>query len=73
MQRQQVDVSLLTLKISEKDLGAANLVQQKKVESDKWVFIEGCKNPQSVTLLIRGGSQRVVDEVDRSIHDSNGC
>jgi archaeal chaperonin len=56
--------------ISEKDLGAANLVQQKKVESDNWVFIEGCKNPQSVTLLIRGGSQRVVDEVDRSIHDS---
>ena len=56
--------------ISEKDLGAANLVQQKKVESDKWVFIEGCKNPQSVTLLIRGGSQRVVDEVDRSIHDA---
>ena len=56
--------------ISGKDLGSANLVQQKKVESDKWVFIEGCKNPQSVTLLIRGGSQRVVDEVDRSIHDS---
>ena len=56
--------------ISEKDLGTANLVQQKKVESDKWVFIEGCKNPQSVTLLIRGGSQRVVDEVDRSIHDA---
>ena len=56
--------------ISDKDLGAANLVQQKKVESDKWVFIEGCKNPQSVTLLIRGGSQRVVDEVDRSIHDA---
>ena len=56
--------------ISTNDLGAANLVQQKKVESDKWVFIEGCKNPQSVTLLIRGGSQRVVDEVDRSIHDS---
>ena len=56
--------------ISEKDLGSANLVQQKKVESDKWVFIEGCKNPKSVTLLIRGGSQRVVDEVDRSIHDA---
>ncbi len=56
--------------ISEKDLGAANLVQQKKVESDKWVFIEGCKHPQSVTLLIRGGTQRVIDEVDRSIHDS---
>ncbi|SVC12951.1 uncharacterized protein METZ01_LOCUS265805, partial [marine metagenome] len=53
-----------------KDLGAANLVQQKKIESDKWVFIEGCKNPHSVTLLIRGGSQRVVDEADRSIHDA---
>jgi len=56
--------------LNEKDLGNADLVHQKKVESDKWVFIEGCRNPQSVTLLIRGGSQRVVDEVDRSIHDS---
>ena len=56
--------------ISEKDLGTADLVQQKKVESDRWVFVEGCRNPQSVTLLIRGGSQRVVDEADRSMHDS---
>ncbi len=56
--------------LSEKDLGHADLAQQKKVESDKWVFIEGCKHPQSVTMLIRGGSQRVIDEVDRSIHDS---
>jgi thermosome len=56
--------------LSENDLGTADLAQQKKVESDKWVFIEGCKHPQSVTLLIRGGTQRVIDEVDRSIHDS---
>ena len=56
--------------ISEKDLGTSELVHQKKVESDKWVFVEGCRNPQSVTLLIRGGTQRVVDEVDRSIHDA---
>jgi len=56
--------------ISASDLGSAEIVQQKKVESDKWVFIEGCKNPRSVTVLIRGGSQRVVDEVDRSIHDA---
>jgi chaperonin GroEL (HSP60 family) len=56
--------------ISEKDLGSAEIVQQKKIESDKWVFIEGCTNPHSVTVLIRGGSQRVVDEADRSIHDS---
>ena len=56
--------------ISEKDLGSAEIVQQKKIESDKWVFIEGCRNPRSVTVLIRGGSQRVVDEADRSIHDA---
>ena len=56
--------------LSENDLGIADLAHQKKVESDKWVFIEGCKHPQSVTLLIRGGTQRVIDEVDRSIHDS---
>jgi len=56
--------------ISANDLGSAEIVHQKKVESDKWVFIEGCKNPRSVTVLIRGGSQRVVDEVDRSIHDA---
>ena len=56
--------------ISASDLGNAEIAHQKKVESDKWVFIEGCKNPRSVTILIRGGSQRVVDEADRSIHDS---
>ena len=56
--------------ISTNDLGSAEIVQQKKVELDKWVFIEGCKNPRSVTILIRGGSQRVVDEADRSIHDA---
>ena len=56
--------------LSEKDLGFAELVHQKKVESDKWVFIEGCRNPQAVSILIRGGSQRVVDEVDRSMHDA---
>ena len=56
--------------ISANDLGSAEIVHQKKVESDKWVFIEGCKNPRSVTVLIRGGSQRVADEVDRSIHDA---
>ena len=56
--------------ISASDLGNAEIAHQKKVESDKWVFIEGGKNPRSVTILIRGGSQRVVDEADRSIHDS---
>ena len=54
----------------EKDLGSAELIQEKKIEEDRWVFVEGCKHPKSVTLLLRAGSQRVVDEVERSIHDS---
>ena len=56
--------------VTEKDLGHADIVHQKKVESDKWVFVEGCRNPKSVSVLVRGGSQRVVDEVDRSLHDA---
>ena len=54
----------------EKDLGSAELVEERKIEEDKWVFVEGCKHPKSVTLLLRGGSQRVVDEVERSVHDA---
>ncbi len=56
--------------ITEKDLGFAALVEERRVEQDKWVFIEGCKNPKAVTLLIRGGSQRIVDEAERSVHDA---
>ena len=56
--------------LTSKDLGSADLVEERKVETDKWVFIEGCKNPKAVTILVRGGSQRVVDEADRSLHDA---
>ncbi len=56
--------------LSSKDLGSADVVEERKVENDKWVFIEGCKNPKAVTILVRGGSQRVVDEADRSLHDA---
>src|SRR3989304_915912 len=54
----------------EKDLGTAGLVEERKIEEDRWVFIEECKHPKSVTLLLRAGSQRVVDEVERSVHDA---
>lgn len=54
----------------EKDLGSAENVEERKVETDRWVFVEGCKHPKAVTILVRGGSQRVVDEVERSIHDA---
>jgi chaperonin GroEL (HSP60 family) len=56
--------------LTSKDLGAAAVVEERKVETDKWVFVEGCKHPKSVTILVRGGSQRVVDEAERSIHDA---
>jgi archaeal chaperonin len=56
--------------LSDKDLGSADLVEERKVETDKWVFIEGCKHPKAVTVLIRGGSQRVIDEAERSVHDA---
>jgi thermosome len=51
------------------DLGYAELVEERKVETDKWVFVEGCKNPRAVSVLIKGGSQRIVDEAERSVHD----
>jgi archaeal chaperonin len=56
--------------MTDKDLGSADLVEERRVETDKWVFIEGCKNPKAVTILVRGGSQRVVDEAERSMHDA---
>jgi thermosome len=56
--------------LSASDLGYAKLVEERKVETDKWVFIEECKNPKSVSILVRGGSQRVVDEAERSVHDA---
>ena len=56
--------------LSEKDLGFAQNVEEKQIENDNWVFVEGCKNPKAVTVLIRGGSQRVLDDAERSIHDA---
>jgi thermosome len=56
--------------LSSKDLGYADLVEERKIEQDKWVFIEGTKNPKAVTILVRGGTQRIVDEAERSLHDA---
>jgi len=56
--------------MSSKDVGFAGLVEERKVENDKWVFIEKCKNPKAISILIRGGSERVVEEAERSMHDA---
>jgi len=52
------------------DLGYAELVEERKIGDDKMVFIEGCKDPRSVAILVRGGTERIVDEAERSIHDA---
>ena len=51
------------------DLGFAALVEERRTGDDKMTYVEGCKNPKSVTLLIRGGTQRMTAEAERSIHD----
>lgn len=56
--------------LSKEDAGYAKSVEERKISDDKMIFVEGCKNPKAVSVLIRGGSERVVDEADRSIHDA---
>jgi chaperonin GroEL (HSP60 family) len=56
--------------ITSEDLGYAALVEERKIGDDKMTFIEGCKHPKAVTILIRGGTQRIVDEAERSLHDA---
>ncbi|MCE4625305.1 MAG: TCP-1/cpn60 chaperonin family protein [Desulfurococcales archaeon] len=52
------------------DLGYAELVEERKVGEDKMIFIEGTKESKSVTILIRGGFERLVEEADRALHDA---
>jgi thermosome len=56
--------------ITTADLGYAALVEERRIGDDKMTFIEGCKNPQAVTILIRGGSERFTAEAERSLHDA---
>jgi len=56
--------------ITSADLGYAALVEERKIGDDKLTFIEGCKNPKAVTILIRGGTQRITAEAERSLHDA---
>jgi len=56
--------------ISPADLGYAALVEERKIGDDKMTFVEGCKNPQAVTILIRGSSERFTAEAERSLHDA---
>ena len=52
------------------DLGYAETVEEREVGDEKMTFVEGCKNPKSVCVFIRGGSKHVVDEAERALHDA---
>jgi len=56
--------------LSSKDLGSVALVEERKIGDDKMTFIEGCKNPKAITILIRGGTERLNNEAERSMHDA---
>ena len=56
--------------LTSKDLGKAKLVEEKQIGEDGMSFITGCKNPKAVTLFIRGGTEHVIEEVERAINDA---
>jgi thermosome len=52
------------------DLGEAGLVEEQKIGEDKLTFVRECKDPKAVGILIRGGTEHVIDEVERAVHDA---
>ncbi|HNT71834.1 MAG TPA: thermosome subunit alpha [Methanothrix sp.] len=56
--------------IDKDDLGKAGLVEERKVSDEKMTFVEGCENPKSVSIILRGGTEHVVDELDRAMEDA---
>ena len=56
--------------VKPEDLGEAKLVEERKVGDEKMVFVTGCKNPKAVTILVRGGTEHVVEEIARGIEDA---
>ena len=58
--------------LSEEDLGDANMVEETKISGDEMIFVRDCPNPKAVSLLIRGGTEHVVDEAERAVEDAIG-
>ncbi len=59
--------------LSPDDCGFAGLVEERKIGGEQMVFVEECKNPKSMTIFIRGGTQQIVDETERSLTDVIGA
>jgi len=58
--------------LSQDDLGSAGTVEEKKVGDEEFTYIMDCKNPKAVTLLIRGGTEHVTNEIERAVTDAVG-
>src|SRR3989344_5289200 len=58
--------------LSKDDLGFAGVVREERIGDEEMVFVEKCKNPKAVTILVRGGTDHVVDEVKRALTDAVG-
>nr|WP_231844877.1 thermosome subunit alpha [Methanocella arvoryzae] len=56
--------------LSKDDLGAAGLVEERKIGDENMIFVEKCKNPKAVSFILKGSTEHVVDELDRAIHDA---
>jgi len=56
--------------LTKDDLGCAGLVEERKVSGDEMTFVEGCNNPKSVSIILHGGTEHVVDELDRAMNDA---
>jgi len=56
--------------LTESDLGTAGLVEERSIGKDQMVFVEECSNPKAISILLRGGTQMLVDEADRALHDA---
>jgi len=56
--------------ITQNDLGTAGLVEEKKLSGQEMIYVSECKNPKSVSIIIRGGSEHVIDELERGMHDA---
>lgn len=56
--------------ISADELGVAGLVEERKVGGEEMIFVEMCKNPKAVSIIIKGGTEHVVDELGRALEDA---
>ncbi len=56
--------------INKSDLGIAEMVEEKKIGEEDMTFVTGCKNPKAISIIIRGGTEHVIDEVERALHDA---